>query len=272
MKTKLAHIMIKREHLKYIMELNKADKNLSPEEYFKDKIISVDSPVIEELVGVMPSIKSGGILVCNEVDTTSIRILLLNPKETKYKDINNFNDLYNCTCIARMVKEDVNIASNILIIGLKADTLVDAFENLKKFDEAYKDDELSTDENFIECYKHYKEYMLMKSIKERNKEVFKSLIEDYGVNPMPVGKNYIYLLECVKNKFFSGITLLNEITMLSLDNIAVLNEIFSLDDLDFIRDIRKYHKQYTGFDFSDQELSLDKKVKFMRTANYDRKY
>ena len=271
MKTKLAHIMIKREHLKYIMELNKADKNLSPEEYFKNKIISVDSPVIEELVGVMPSIKSGGILVCNEVDTTSIRILLLNPKETKYKDINNFNDLYNCTCIARMVKEDVNIASNILIIELKVDTLVDAFENLKKFDEAYKDDELSTDENFIECYKHYKEYMLMKSIKERNKEVFKSLIEDYGVNPMPVGKNYIYLLECVKNKFFSGITLLNEITMLSLDNIAVLNEIFSLDDLDFIRDIRKYHKQYTGSDFDDQELSLDKKVKFMRTANYDRK-
>ena len=39
--------MIKREHLKYIMELNKADKNLSPEEYFKDKIINVDSPVIE---------------------------------------------------------------------------------------------------------------------------------------------------------------------------------------------------------------------------------
>ena len=112
----------------------------------------------------------------------------------------------------------------------------------------------------------------MKSIKERNKEVFKSLIEDYGVNPMPVGQNYIYLLECVKNKFFSGITLLNEITMLSLDNIAVLNEIFSLDDLDFIRDIRKYHKQYTGSDFDDQELSLDKMVKFMRTANYDRKY
>ena len=269
MKTKLAHIMIKREHLKYIMELNKADKNLSPEEYFKDKIINVDSPVIEELVGVMPSIKSGGILVCNEVDTTSIRILLLNPKETKYKDINNFNDLYNCTCIARMVKEDVNIASNILIIGLKADTLVDAFEDLKKFDEAYKDDELSTDENFIECYKHYKEYMLMKSIKECNEKIFKSLIEDYDVNPMPVGKNYIYLLECVKNKFFTGITLLNEITMLTLDNIAVLNEIFSLDDLEFIRHIRRYHKQYTGFDFDVRELSLDKRLKFMRTMHYE---
>ena len=39
MKTKLAHIMIKREDLKYIMELDMADKKLSPEEYFKDKDI-----------------------------------------------------------------------------------------------------------------------------------------------------------------------------------------------------------------------------------------
>ena len=76
-----------------------------------------------------------------KVELTTIEL-----KALELKDINNFNDLYNCTCIARMVKEDVNIASNILIIELKADTLVDAFENLKKFDEAYKDDELSTDE------------------------------------------------------------------------------------------------------------------------------
>lgn len=269
MKTKLAHIMIKREDLKYIMELDRADKKLSPEEYFKDKIINIDSPFVEELVGVMPSTKSGGILVCNEIDTTSIRMVLLDPKETKYKDINNFDDLYDCVCLARMIKEDNNIASNILILELKADNLADAFENLKKFDEAYKDNELYTEEEFLEDYRHYKEYMLMKSIKERDEKVFKSLIEDYGVNPMPVGKNYIYLLECIRNKFFSGITLLNEITMLTLDNIAVLNEIFSLDDLEFIRHIRRYHKRHTGFDFDVRELSLDKRLKFMRTMHYD---
>lgn len=269
MKTKFAHIMIKKENLRYIMDLDKADKDLSPEEYFKDKIINIDSPFVEELVGVMPSTKSGGILVCNEIDTTSVRMVLLDPKKTKYNDINNFDDLYSCTCLARMIKEENNIASNILIIELKADNLVDAFENLKKFDEAYKDNELYSDEEFIENYRHYKEYMLMKSIKECNEDIFKSLIEDYGVNPMPVGRNYIYLLECIKNKFFAGITFLNEITMLTLDNIAVLNEIFSLDDLDFIRDIRRYHKRYTGVDFDVRELSLDKRLKFMRTMHYE---
>ena len=206
MKTKLAHIMIKKEDLKYIMELDMADKKLSPEEYFKDKIINIDSPFVEELVGVMSSTKSGGILVCNEIDTTSVRMVLLDPKETKYRDINNFNDLYDCVCLARMIKEDSNIASNVLILELKADTLVNAFENLKKFDEAYKDNELYTEEELIEDYRHYKEYMLMKSIKECNEKIFKSLIEDYDVNPMPVGKNYIYLLECVKNKFFISIS------------------------------------------------------------------
>ena len=175
MKTKLAHIMIKREDLKYIMELDMVDKKLSPEEYFKDKIINIDSPFVEELVGVMSSTKSGGILVCNEIDTTSVRMVLLDPKETKYRDINNFDDLYDCVCLARMIKEDGNIASNVLILELKADTLVNAFENLKKFDEAYKNTELYTEEEFIEDYRHYKEYMLMKSIKERNEKIFKSL-------------------------------------------------------------------------------------------------
>ena len=41
------------------------------------------SPVIEELVGVMPSIKSGGILVCNEIDTTSVKIGKVNTDENR---------------------------------------------------------------------------------------------------------------------------------------------------------------------------------------------
>lgn len=271
MEIRIAQIIITKTNLRYMMDLEDVDKKISPEEYFKDKVINIDAPFVEELIDKVSTTKSGGVLVYNEIDTTATRMIWLDPKESKYKNVLGFNDLYKCNCLARMIGKDTNVASNILIVSVKQDTLSEAFKDFKNFDDYYKDKGLYSDEEFINDYNYYKEFMLMQAIKEKNIEIVESLIKDYKINPMPSGKNYQYLLECIKYKFLDGVKFFNENTMLSLDNISMINTLFTLNDLDFIKSVRLYHKQYTGFDFDDKEIIPLGKLNYLRTKDYDRK-
>ena len=271
METKIAQIIITKTNLRYMMDLEDVDKKISPEEYFKGKVINIDSPFIGALIDRVPTTKSGGVLVYNEIDTTATRLIWLDPKESKYRNVLGFGDLYKCACLARMIDENTNVASNILILSVQQDSLSEAFKDFKNFDNYYKDKGLYSDKEFLDDYDYYKEFMLTQAIKENNIEIVESLIKDYKVNPIPSGKNYQYLLECIKYKFIDGVKFFNENTMLSLDNISMINTLFALNDLDFIKSVRLYHKQYTGFDFDDKEIIPLGKLNYLRTKDYDRK-